>query len=219
MNRRSEEMGSDRDPASTPLDWYLYDRLTGQSEGKYSKLLQGRMVRMAMAAVRGLPNPQFDLISMPSPMIAKDVIYFYFLTSPVDFGAANEVVQGFPLWQGTGKIFGPRVPGTSSRPTQHEDANWMALRGPTYRVLSNQRDLVVSVLTHMASGQTTRALPSGLAEWQEVDRSADVWGLRHFSPESRPAPGESGCDTAELPFPDCRAIGATLGSMRRRDPS
>jgi hypothetical protein len=165
---------------------------------------------MVMAAVRGMPPPQFEAVSMPGPMTAKDVIYFYFLTAPLDLGNPDVVEQASSLWRGTAEIVGSYVPGRGVRPTAHEDTNWLALPKPDLLILSNKKDLLLSVLSHTTNGQATRALPVGLPEWRQADRSADFWGMRHFSAESRPKPGERGCETAELPFPDCRATGATL---------
>ena len=210
VNRRPVEISSDPAAYSSPMDSYLFDRLKAQNEGHYFKLLQGNMFRLAMAAVRGVPPPQFESVSMPNTMTAKDAIYFYFLTAPLDLGSPDDFVQGRPLWRGTGEIVGSYVPQPGVRPTPHEDINWLALPKPDLLILSNRKELLLSVLSRFASLKVTRALPAGLPEWRQTDRSADFWGLRHFSAESRPKPGESGCETAALPFPDCGATGATV---------
>jgi hypothetical protein len=211
VNRQPVEIGADRAASSGPFDSYMSDRLKAQSEGHYFSLMQGRTVRMVMAAVRAVPPPQFEAASMPATMTAKDVIYFYFLTAPLDPGNPDEVVQASPLWRGTAEIVGSYVPQPRVRPTPHEDINWLALPKPDLLILSNNKNLLLSVLLHIVSGPaTTHALPAELPEWLQADRSADFWGVRHFSAESRPQPGERGCETAELPFPDCRATGATV---------
>lgn len=201
------------------IDSYLFDRLYGQNDGDYAKRLRGHMVRMVIAAVRGVPHPEFDMVSMPAPVTARDVIYFYFLTGPLEFPNPDEVAQGFSLWRSTGQVVGHYIPQPGVRPTPHEDTNWIAFPRPGLLILSSQKNLLVSVLGRMSGGQAARALPVGLPEWQQVDRSADFWGLRHFGAESKPKPGERGCDIAELPFPDCRAVGATfqLGRAKQID--
>jgi hypothetical protein len=210
VNRRPLEPPAERDPETAPLDWYLFDRLKGQDDGRYYKLLDARMVRMVMAAVRTVPSPNFETMMMPGPIASQEVIYFYFLTAALNIGPADEVVNGSPLWRGTGRITEriSAVPFTT--PLAREDTNWLALPKPDLLILSSRKELLLSVLTQMSNQPSTRPLPSTLPEWQYVDRSSDFWGLRHFSQQSKPKAGERGCITAELPFPDCRATGATV---------
>lgn len=184
---------------------YSVDRLKLQSEGRFYRLLDHRTVRLAIAATRGIRPPQSTIMTPPI-MTSRDVVYFYFFTSAVELPPPDESFQGLPIWQTTAKIIGDYTPKPGAQPSQHEDTNWLALAKPNLLIVSNQKDLLASVLDRIAHGSTTRALPANLLEWRQVDRSASFWGLRHYSAESK----SKACDAAVLPYPDCRATGVTL---------
>src|SRR5207244_3093678 len=48
--------------------------------------------------------------------------------------------------------------------------------------------------------------------------TAPFWGARRYTTQSLPKSGERGCEAAELPQPDCSAIGVTvrLDSVQQR---
>jgi hypothetical protein len=203
VNRSPEEINGDL-AFQTGIEWDMLDRVKAQEDGRFIKPLQGATVRMSMAAARAIPPPDFDMVSLPAPIRAPDVIYFHFLAAAAQIGEPTEVVDGVPLWRTTATI-------EDRQGGSHEDANWIAQPKADLLVISNRKDLLLSVVRQIASGgKSNRALPAVLSEWQYVDRSSAFWGLRHFSPGSRPQPGGRGCDPAELPFPGCDAIGATV---------
>jgi hypothetical protein len=45
----------------------------------------------------------------------------------------------------------------------------------------NDRDFFTQMVARMAVRQTPRALPETLPEWEQVDRSAPLWAVRHIS--------------------------------------
>jgi hypothetical protein len=60
-----------------------------------------------------------------------------------------------------------------------------------------------------------RALAADLPEWSQVDRTAAFWGLRHHAAESTPSPEERGCESAQLPYLDCKRLASPCASMPR----
>ena len=196
--------GQARDFGEQTTTLYSADRLKSLSEGRFYRFLDHRTMRLAIAATRGILPPQSTIMT-PPVMTSRDVVYFCFFTSRVE-PPPDESIQGLPVWQTTAKIIGDYVPKPGTRPSAHEDTNWLALAKPNLLIVSNQKDLLSRVLGGISHGSTTRALPANLPEWKQVDRSASFWGLRHYSAESK----SKECDTAVLPYPDCRATGVTL---------
>jgi hypothetical protein len=190
---------------------YSVDRLRAQDEGRYFDFLENRTIRLVIAADRGIPAPDSNAgIVIPGPIAARDVVYFYFLDRAFDSPPGDELIQGRPLWQTSAKITGPYIPRPRTEPPEVEDTNWLTVARPDLLILSSKKELLTEVLDRVLQGSSTRALPAALPEWNQVDRSAGFWGFRHYSAASKPKPGERGCQVAELPSPDCRAIGSTL---------
>jgi hypothetical protein len=188
-----------------PVRFYSVDRLFALNEGKFHHALANHTVRMVMAATKGIRNPYQVVISR---LIAdQDVVYFYFLSEPVDLGAPDESIENRPAWRGVAQVDagGPIKPGERA---QREDANWIALARPDLLVLSNRRELLGEILGRVANGSATRALPASLPEWAGVDRNASFWGLRIYTDQSKPKSGER--EFQQLPYPDRGAISATV---------
>lgn len=175
--------------AERAIQSYSLDRLIAQNDGKYYDALNGRTVRMVMAAARGIP-PRSS--SIPAPIGARDVVYFYFLVDPSNPQLhEDETIEGRPVWN----------------LVAHEDKNWLALARPDLLILSNQKDLLAGVLKQM---KTPSSRGANLSEWNQVDRSASFFGFRRYTAGSKPRPRERGCNAARLPAPDCLATAASL---------
>ena len=114
------------------------------------------------------------------------------------------------MWQASAKVDAGGSFHAGAPRAQRDDPNWIALARPDMLILTNRKDLLDEILERVANGSKTRALPAVLPEWAQTDRSSPFWGLRHYTSQSRPKSGERGCDAAELPQPDCAAIGVTM---------
>jgi hypothetical protein len=63
------------------------------------------------------------------------------------------------------------------------DTYLLALPKPDLMLACNDRDSFTQIVSRMAAPQAPRALPADLPEWKQLDRSAPVWGIRHFRPD------------------------------------
>ena len=190
-----------------PTQEYSLDRLIALNDGSLYSHLTGRTLRLVMAATRGTKSPAFDVISVPRGMPQQDVAYFYFFAEPVDLPPPDESIQGVPVWQGS--AIG-NTEGIAQSGAPRNDANWIALARPDSLILTNKKELLDEILGRVARGSKTRALPASLPEWTQTDNTAPFWGLRHYTAQSRPKPGERGCEAAQLPEPDCHATGVAV---------
>ncbi len=193
--------------AELAISSFSLDRLAAQNGGKFIDSLKGLTVRMAMAAARKI-HPKDSSVGIPAPMTSGDALYFYFLTEewkPAEH--EDETLEGRPVWQGIASITGAYAPRPGVQPPKIEDKNWIALARPNLLILSNQKELLATVLKEM---RNPSARGASFSEWNRVDRSASFWGIRRYTAASKPMPRTRGCDAAELPYPDCLATGVTL---------
>jgi len=195
-----------------PARLYATDRLMALNEGQLYRQLQGRTVRLLAA---GLRNMRSRGVGVPSLMPEADVAYFYFFAEPLDpdlLGVPELSVEKQSLWRRTAKIDvnGPLKAGVRER-SQREDETWLALPRPDLLVAASSRDFQIEILGRIARGPSTRALPSSLPEWPQVDRKAGFWGLRHYSdPEARHDNSNPRGKDSEAAQSDAKALGATV---------
>lgn len=88
---------------------------------------------------------------------------------------------------------------------------WIALVRPDVLVVANNEAQLKQTIQRISDGNRIRALPTNLPEWRHVDKRASLWGLRHYSQQSRPEPGQPGYEQAKFPKPDGLAVGLTVG--------
>jgi len=164
-----------------PIQAYSVDRLMAQNGGSIYAKLNGRTIRLVIAAARKTDRRSHTI---PDAMMATDVACFYFFTEPIDLPAPDESLAGRPVWRTTAIVhrreFGRGVPAT------REDGNWIALARPDLLVLANRRELLSEILQRVAEPPKTRALPGDLPEWTHVDMSSSFWALRHYTAQSKP---------------------------------
>ena len=97
----------------------------------------------------------------------------------------------------------------------------VSLLKPDQVLVCNHRDFFTETVTRMAAPAPPYALPANLPEWKQVDRTAPLWGISHYSRSSkflsRLAPGlqEAGATgiTVEFGLPS----GATRARMLALD--
>jgi hypothetical protein len=193
-----------------PTQAYSLDRLMALNDGRYYSLLTNQTVRLVVAATRSMRGPQFDMVAVPGAMPPQDVVYFYFFKDPIDLPPPDESVQEWPVWRASARIDAGGVFRPGVERAQRDDTNWISLARPDLLILVNRKELLSEILSRIEGGSKTRALPSALPEWSQVDRNAPFWGLRHYTTGSKPKAGARGCDAAELPQPDCAAVGVTV---------
>jgi hypothetical protein len=189
-----------------PVQAYSTDRLMTVNGGSFYQALGGHILRLVLSAARNIGERK----GIPGIADSEDVAYFYFFADPIDLPLPDDSVEGHAVWLGTAKVFvdGPLQSGVE--PAQREDESWIALVRPDLLVLSNRREMLTQILVQMAGGSKSRALPSNLSEWARVNRTVSFWGLRHYSPKSKPARDQRGYDAAELPRPDGAATGVAV---------
>ena len=118
-----------------------------------ASLRKGAGARVRTAAAAGTPS------------VPGSAAYFYFLESAMDarsLGTPDLQILGRPFW----------------RADSGGDA-WFTLARPDLLIVAGTRDLAAAILGRVLNGSITRALPSALPEWREIDRQAPLWGLRH----------------------------------------
>ena len=196
---------------------YSVDRLSALNDGNFYRLLDARTVRFVVAATWNNTFRQNTQVPALAPV--QDVAYFFFFSEPVDFGAQDEYIEDRPAWRATAKVedmLAPFKPGVER--SKREDENWLSLARPDLLILTPTKELLAQVLQRTVHGSQTRALPSTLPEWKQVDRRASFWGLRHYTPQSKPKPNQRGFKSAALPQPDGAAVGFTVSfdSSRQR---
>lgn len=190
-----------------PIRQYSLDRLIALDGGRFYRALGGRTVRIVVAAARNISREQRGI---PGPVLAHDVFYVYFFATAVDLPDSDESIQGRPVWRATAKVYSRQLPEPGKQPERVDDENWLALARPDVLILTNRRELIEGVLQRAAQHATTLTLPNELPEWAHVNSKALFWGLRHYSAQSKPSPGERYFRAADLPRPDGAATGVTV---------
>ena len=189
-----------------PVQAYSTDRLRAVNGGSFYQALGGHILRLVVSAARNISEPK----GIPGIAESEDVAYFYFFADAIDLPSPGDSMQGHPVWRATAKVFVAGRLQPRMEQAQREDENWIALARPDLLILSNRREVLAQILVQMAGGPKSRALPGDLPEWARVSRFASFWGLRHYSPQSKPARDQRGYDAAELPRPDGAATGVVV---------
>jgi len=163
---------------------YATDRIAALDHGSFWRRLEGRTIRLVASGARGIDsNVQLSHAMIPAIIGKTDVVYFYYFAEPVDesvFPPSDLSSNGRPFWRAAAmiaKFDAPFTPGVP-RP-EEEDVSWLSLARPDLVVLASRKESLDMVLTGIATGSRTRALPASLPEWRQVDRNATFWGLCH----------------------------------------
>lgn len=215
VNRQPFTIRSDQDMdalAERPSERYSVDRLAALNGGEFYKALGNHTIRLVIAGARDIPKAPLAGTSLPAPISPEDVAYVFFLAQPVEFASPSETIQGHPVWHAIGKLHVSDVAPPGEQPAQRTEENWLALARPEVMILTNRHAILAEMLERVNSGSNTRALPANLPEWSHMDRSASLWGLRHYTDRSKAKRGERAFAAADLPYyPDAKAVGVTVG--------
>jgi hypothetical protein len=164
---------------------YAVDRLMALNGGQIYRRLQGKTIRLVVAAIRKISSSNSGIA--PAFMPDGEVAYFYLLEDAVDedvLGVPDESINKHSFWRGTAKIDAGESWGPQHRErAQREDESWLTFARPNLLVLSSRREMLIEILGHVGGADLNpdRALPESLVEWGQVDRQAQFWGLRHYS--------------------------------------
>lgn len=190
-----------------PAIQYSADRLLALN---WLPILAGRTIRIVVAAsVKEGANRSGMTPPPASPN--QEVAYFYFLERALEppRDAAGSI-DGKPYWVATAQVFDFDRVTPGSEPPQRDDPHWIVQLKPDLLLLANRESVVRGILDRMGKKSPTRALPPNLVEWNQVDRRASLWGLRHYSAASKPKEGTHGYEKAQLLDPDGRAQGVAI---------
>jgi len=165
---RSEQLLSE-----DPVEIYSTDRLRAQNGGETFRALARQTVRLVVAAARDIGEGGFGV---PGPVIAKEVVYFYFLDGPTSLPAADDSIGGRPAWRGLAKVDVPTQFRPGAKREQREDENWMVLAKLDVLILANRRELLESILAKMTPAAKAAPVPADLSA--HVQQKAAFWGFR-----------------------------------------
>jgi hypothetical protein len=154
---------------------YVLGLLGAAEKESLYKALAGRTIRLAALGAREFanhaPGPQ-DML--PLGLIAYQGCAIYSFLEPVSESIfqrkPEESVMGHPVWISKG----------SQNDFKETDTYFVAIPNPNTMLACNNRDFFTQMAARMAVRQTPRALPATLPEWEQVDRSAPLWAVRHI---------------------------------------
>ncbi len=89
-----------------------------------------------------------------------------------------------------------------------EGQTYVAMPGSNLIVGCSDRELLVEMLSRKQHKAGREALPEGLPEWRWVDRTAAVWGIRHYHDEAQD-PTSPRDFNGQIPY-DRKATGMTF---------
>lgn len=179
----SEPVRNSEQSALTVARWYVLGLLGAADDEKPLKSLYGSTIRFAVLAARKFANqPPDGGTGAPLGMIAYQGCAEYAFASPIAQlafpGLPDTTIAGHQVWKATGRQF---AQGRDATP--RSETYLMALLRPDLILACNNADFFSSILTNV-DASLKGTLLQRLPEWKHVDRSAPVWGIRHFVPES-----------------------------------
>jgi hypothetical protein len=120
---------------------------------------------------------------IPGPMPDSEAAFLFYLSQPLD-----------PALLGPAKV-----------------ELWYGLARPDVLVVATKRKVLSGVLERSTHAEGPRALPDSLPEWAAVDRTASVWGLRHYANPGSSEDSSNPLSNFEASPPsDPQAVGVTI---------
>jgi hypothetical protein len=158
---------------------YVLGLLGASDDGQPLKFLYGSTVRFAMLAARKFANhPPDGSDALPLGLIAYQGCGIYAFANPVAQlafpGLPESTIAAHQVWTATGKQYSQ-----ARNATARSETYLMTALRPELILVCNDRDFFSSVVTNLDKGPRGSLLQR-LPEWKRVDRSASLWGLRHF---------------------------------------
>lgn len=196
-------LGSDPNSVSDALTearGYVLNLLAPADDAELIKALYGSTVRFAVLAARRFENHKADERgATPLGLIAYQGCAAYAFGAAVRDAAfkrpPDATVLGHELWTLTGD--------------EPVEKSLVIFLKPDLILACNNKDFfssVVSKINESSEKTKFRRLP----EWNQVDHSAPVWGLRHFIPEAREGDPTHPANDGVTGSSDAGAIGITM---------
>jgi hypothetical protein len=177
----------DRNDIPNALEWarsYVLGLLDAAEKEAMFKALNGRTVRLAALAARRFgeeePLQTTPRAGEPAPLgvIPYQGCAVYAFADPVP----DQVITRPP----EDSIMGYRVWTSKGSQNDQPDANtyFVSLLKPDLMMVCNNREFFREMISSVDSSPHRRALPAGLPEWKQVDRTAPLWAVCHYSESS-----------------------------------
>jgi hypothetical protein len=167
---------ADAEPADA-LDMahgYVLGLLGAAENERLIRTLQGQSIRFAVVAARKFGFRDDDSLGL----VSYEGCAAYAFAKPLDAAifarTAEEKLPGNALWLSKG----------SQNESKYEYTYRTTLLKPDLLLICNNQNFLNETLATFDSASPSKvrqALPASLPEWKQVDRSAPVWGLRHFA--------------------------------------
>jgi hypothetical protein len=169
--------------ALTTARGYILGLLGAADDEKPLKALYGSTLRYAVLAARKFANhPPDGSDAAPLGLIAYQGCSAYAFANRVDQLAFQEppdtTIAAHQVWTATGKQYSQ-----ARDATPRSETYLMTLLNPDLLLACNNRDFFSSVVASF-DRRSKGTLLQRLPEWKQVNRSAPVWGLRHFIAEA-----------------------------------
>ena len=177
---------------------YLMILISSAEGQKLYPALIGSTVRLAVLGAR-----RFGEERMPSSlgMISYHGCAIYSFAEPIADSIlprpSDETILGHRVW--TSK-------GSTKEDSPDSTTYFVSLLKPDLALVCNHRAFFTEMVTRMAAPAPPYALPTNLPEWKQVDRTAPLWAISHYSRESSflsslvPGLGEAGATGITVEF-------------------
>jgi hypothetical protein len=200
---------------------YVLMPLAAMEMGKIYKALDGSTIRFALLAGRKFTfQPDDGGKGSPLGMIAHQACAIYAFATPVpesSFTSTQETrILGKKVWLFEGKDYEQAA---DAEP--RTDTYLITLLETDVMLVCNNRDFFSSVISGIGAPSDNSKLKN-LPEWKQVDRSAPVWGFRHFIPDpngtdpTHPSHGELLRNKDEGAIGVTMQVGLPLGKISAR---
>ncbi len=159
---------------------YVLGLLNAAEGESLFKALVGRTVRLAALGARrfgeestGDRPPGQQSTSRGTVSYQGCAVYAFAepLPDPILARPPEESIMGNRAWISQG----------SENDAAADETYLVSLLKPDLMMACNNRDFFREMVSRMGSAQQTRALPPDLPEWKQLDRTAPLWGISHYS--------------------------------------
>jgi len=143
------------------------------------KAVLGRTVRLAALSARRFgeeaPSQRPPDSPVPLGMIPYQGCGLYAFTQPVGESVLTrppeETIMGQRTWVSKG----------SQNDAAETETYFVSFLKPELVLVCNNRDFFSEVISRVVAPSQRRALPASLQEWKQLDRTAPLWGITHYS--------------------------------------
>ncbi|MCU1233723.1 MAG: hypothetical protein JWP63_1690, partial [Candidatus Solibacter sp.] len=161
--------------ALTMAQGYVVGLLYAAEKNSIVDTILGRTVRFAaLAARRFRHHPGDEKHGLPLGMIAYQGCAVYAFSEPLPESLvarpSEDSVMGHRVWVSTG----------TQSDLRDSETYFVSLLQPDLLAVCNDRAFLQQLVSRKGFPQKDRALPAGLPEWKQLDRSAPLWAISHY---------------------------------------